>query len=170
MAEEHIPLSVKQQLRQDVGYACPKCGCPFLTFHLFDPTQGEMRKSNPSGKIYHNPDGMIALCSTCHRSCDPRPPYQPTLSKSQLRKLKHKRWPLEQLKHKFPWEPEKPPIVRLAGNYAGNSKSRLTDVLSFDGQRHIWFSRTQEGMFLLSFILQSGENQIVVRMDENTFE
>jgi len=165
-----IPLPVRQQLRQDVGYACPICGCPFLTFHHFDPTKGEMRKSNPGGKIYHNPNGMIALCSTCHRSCDPRPPYQPNLSKSQLRSLKNKRWPLEQLKHKFPWEPEKPPLVRLAGNYAGNSRNRLTKVLSFDGKPHIWFSRTEEGMFLLSFILQSRENQIVVKMDDNTFE
>src|SRR3954463_3584518 len=58
------PTSVRQQLRQEVGYGCPMpdCGRPYLEWHHFDPPWRERQ--------HHDPAGMIALCSECHPKAD----------------------------------------------------------------------------------------------------
>jgi hypothetical protein len=51
---EAIPEHVKEKLRTEVGYGCPICRSPFLTWHHFDPPY-RVRPHN-------DPEGMIALC------------------------------------------------------------------------------------------------------------
>lgn len=55
-----IPKSVKQRLRQEVGFGCPAkdCGNPYLEYHHFDPPW--------SVEKHHDPERMIALCSEHH--------------------------------------------------------------------------------------------------------
>lgn len=56
----NIPDRVKRQLRAEVGFGCPveDCGCPYLTYHHFDPPR-RVREHN-------EPAGMIALCRKHH--------------------------------------------------------------------------------------------------------
>ena len=53
----YIPEQVKRQLRQEVRFGCPVCGCPILEYHHIIPW----------AELKHNdPEHMIALCPTHH--------------------------------------------------------------------------------------------------------
>lgn len=95
------PDAVIRILRNEVGFACPICGSPFLTWHHFDPP---WRK-----KQHHNPEGMIALCPEHATHADGG-----HWTITQLRSLKH---PLNldaRVVASWPWQPEK--AVFMLGN------------------------------------------------------
>jgi hypothetical protein len=77
MARGHLPKSIKDELRREVGYVCPvaNCGLPYLTWHHFDPPW------EPSH--IHRVEGMVALCAVHHGAADTG-----AYSDDQLRLLK----------------------------------------------------------------------------------
>ncbi len=46
---EPIPDHVKEELRAEVGYGCPVCRSPFLTWHHFDPPYNVRPHNDPKG-------------------------------------------------------------------------------------------------------------------------
>ncbi len=88
------PVKVLKALRREVGFACPMCGSPFLTWHHFDPPWRERK--------HHNPNGMIALCPEHAAHADGG-----HFTIEQMRGLKR---PLDDsgiVSAKWPWAPEK---------------------------------------------------------------
>src|SRR5688572_23167474 len=70
-----IPREVTRQLRREVGYGCPECRKPLLTFHHFDPTwRGVEELCASEGRsptaADHKVTGMIALCQIHHDYAD----------------------------------------------------------------------------------------------------
>lgn len=51
----------RRELRREVGFCCPICGCPILEYHHIIPWS-EIKK--------HDIEHMIALCPTCHAQAD----------------------------------------------------------------------------------------------------
>lgn len=96
-----IPEEVKRQLRREVGFGCPLCRKPFLSWHHFDP---------PYHVEAHNrPEGMIALCLEHFAEAD-----QGLFSPEELRRLKVSPRSAEDAKGDFPsW---KKPNVREQDN------------------------------------------------------
>ena len=90
------PANVTRVLREEVGYACParrdgvRCSAPFLEYHHFDPPWAK--------QPHHNPQGMIALCNSCHPKADAG-----TWTKAELHAFKSAPSPLEQVRAHFPW-------------------------------------------------------------------
>ena len=148
-----IPPDVKRALRREVGFGCPICRSPFLTWHHFDP---------PYHVEPHNrPEGMIALCREHHDEAD-----QGLFSPDELRSLKQAQRSTEDVKGNYPsWR--KPNILlRIGGSYVGGSMA----VLSVVGNPVIALSRNEEDMLSLSFSLHNQEGRPVVIMEENAFE
>lgn len=132
---------VIRTLRQEVGFVCPVDGCqnPFLTWHHFDPPWHE--------KEHHNPNGMIALCRTHHDQAD-----NGAFTKEQLTLLKE---PKKNIVHaKFNWLRNKI-LVNVGGNYHYD----VTDAISMDGQRWIWFDRDSQNNLLLNFSMPSTDSK-----------
>src|SRR5580704_16752784 len=64
VASRTPPSQLRRELRRRSGFRCcfPKCQVPYLSYHHFDPPWEPHH--------VHNPDGMIALCSTHHGLAD----------------------------------------------------------------------------------------------------
>ena len=110
------PNTVIKALRREVGFACPVCGCPFLTWHHFDPPWRT--------KKHHNPKGMIALCPEHASHADGG-----HWSIDQLRGLKRPIAKENRIVASWPWKPER--AVFMLGNsyYVGERP-----LLSLDGR------------------------------------
>jgi len=89
------PRQVRDILAAEVNFGCPVagCGCPFLTWHHFDPPWC-VRK-------HHEPDGMVALCAS-HASFADGGHW----SNAQLRALKNDPFVKSRLSAVWPWDPE----------------------------------------------------------------
>ncbi|WP_102363534.1 hypothetical protein [Vibrio cyclitrophicus] len=88
------PKKVVQELRREVGFSCPICASPFLTWHHFSPTWRE--------KQHHNPKGMIALC--------PEHAAQADGGHFTVKQQQNLKCPLsieKVVSAKWPWQPEK---------------------------------------------------------------
>jgi len=146
------PQNVKRVLRQEVNYGCPvpNCGSPFLTWHHFDPPW--------SVKEHHNPEGMIALCTKCHPMAD-----SSAYSQGQLRNFKQNPNPIDFIKTKFPWMPEKC-IIRLGGCYAPDWCR-----ISISGKSILEIRKDDVGLTTVSFILKKENNETLATMNENVF-
>lgn len=59
LLSRRIPDPVRRQLRQEAFFGCAKCGSPILEYHHIIQF---------AEQAHHNPDHMIAICPTCHRS------------------------------------------------------------------------------------------------------
>lgn len=59
-----IPAAVRRQLRQEAFFGCAKCGSPILEYHHIVQF---------AEQAHHDPDHMIAVCPTCHRSLGKMP-------------------------------------------------------------------------------------------------
>lgn len=59
LVNRYIPAAVRRQLRQEAFFGCAKCGSPILEYHHIVEF---------AEQAHHNPDHMIAVCPTCHRS------------------------------------------------------------------------------------------------------
>lgn len=63
MTQESRPSvlsNVKQQLRQEAGFGCCRCGHPFIQYHHIIPWAEEQ---------HFRPEDMMVLCGQCHPLC-----------------------------------------------------------------------------------------------------
>lgn len=150
---DNIPPAVKRELRREVGFGCPICRSPFLTWHHFDP---------PYHVEAHNkPEGMIALCREHHDEAD-----QGHYSPAELLALKKSHRSSEDVTGNFPSWQKSNVLIRVGGNYFGGSRP----VVSVLGQPIIAISKNDSEMLALSFVLVNEYDQPIVRMVENAFE
>ena len=134
-----IPDAVKEKLRKEVGYGCPICRSPFLTWHHFDPPYNV--------RPHHDPNGMIGLCREHHDEADSN-----NWPAERLRALKNTLRSSEIVRGRFPsWEHECT-LVRLGGNYVGGSEV----LISIEGQPLVRLRRNAEGLLALSLDLCGG--------------
>lgn len=147
-----IPSEVKRILRSEVNYGCPvpSCGSPLLTWHHFDPPWHI--------KPHHNPEGMIALCTTHHPMADAG-----TFSVEQLRQFKQNPNALDTIKNKFEWYPEKC-LIRLGGCYAYDwCRITIANIKVLE------INKTTSGLTAISFLLEDENRKLLAEMDENLF-
>jgi hypothetical protein len=148
-----IPDQVKEKLRSEVGYGCPICRSPFLTWHHFDPPY--------SVRPHHEPDGMIALCGEHHDEAD-----NDNWPPERLRALKKTPRSAEDVKGSFPsWEHENI-LVRLGGNYTGGSEV----LVAIQGQPLVRFRRNAAGLLALSFDLWDSDGTPLLKVVNNALE
>lgn len=129
-----IPVGVRKQLRQEVGFGCPvpNCGNPYLTYHHFDPEWHVEQ--------HHDPPRMIALCREHHDKAA-------AFSKEQLRDMK--RTALAQRNEvvgRFDWM--RRDLLVIAG---GNAFFETKCPIGFRDQRVLWFNRDDQNHQLLNF-------------------
>ncbi len=146
------PVSVIKELRQEVGFVCPVDGCenPFLSWHHFDPPWCE--------KNHHNPKGMVALCRAHHDQAD-----NGAFTREQLVSLKASKND-NIVSAKFNWLRNK-----LLVNVGGNYHYEVTDAISIDGKRWIWFDRDSGGNLLLNFSMPSTDQKLRSVIRQNTW-
>jgi hypothetical protein len=146
-----------EELRREVGFGCPVCRSPFLTWHHFDP---------PWEVEHHwRPDGMIALCLEHHPNADPEGIGGNAYSPDELRRMKRKSYSLEEVKANFPSWQKKNILVRIGGCYASPSMP----VLSVSGVPQISVRRNEVGLLALSFQLRDKSDAVLVEMVDNWF-
>lgn len=146
------PADLIRELRQEVGFVCPVEGCqnPFLSWHHFDPPWHE--------KKHHNPKGMIALCRTHHDQAD-----NGAFTVEQLKSLKASN-NNKIVSAKFNWLRNK-----LLVNVGGNYHYDVTDAISIEGNRWIWFDRDSGGNLLLNFSMPSSDRRLRSFIRQNTW-
>jgi hypothetical protein len=150
---EAIPDHVTEKLRTEVGYGCPICRSPFLTWHHFDPPY--------STQPHNDPEGMIALCREHHDEAD-----NDNWPPERLRALKKTPRSGEDVKGSFPsWEHENI-LVRLGGCYTGGSEV----LVALQGQPLVRLRRNAVGLLALSFNLWDVDGNPLLRVVDNTLE
>jgi SEC-C motif len=128
------PKHVLEILRKEVGFGCPVegCGNPYLEWHHFDPPWRE--------KEHHDPDGMIALCTTHHPMADGG-----AYTKNQLRNLKNNKVESQKIKGQFHWLRNN--ILAVVG---GVYFYETYKILVIDSKDIIWFNRDEDGYLRLN--------------------
>ena len=142
------PVSVRRQLRKEVGFGCPFCGSPYLEYHHFDPTwaQGQL----------HRPEGMIALCTSHHRQAD-----NGTFTNQQL--YKQKRIIRDRfIRGKFEWRRRH--FVLLLG---GNVVHTVKNILRWDNNPIIWIDYDEDDYETLSMKFANTRGETVYEMIDN---
>jgi hypothetical protein len=150
--------SAIKELAWEVGFGCPVCRSPFLTWHHFDP---------PWEKEEHwRPEGMIALCIVCHPDADKKGDHAGAYSMEELRAMKMTNRSSEDVKGHFPtWQDKKSLLVRVGGCYADTS----APVISVNEIPQIALGKNEAGLLSLSFELRNTKNDVLVRMEDNWF-
>lgn len=143
------PATVRKQLRKEVGFGCPVCRNPYLSWHHFDPPWNQFK--------HHNPDGMIALCSEHHSKADGG-----AFTIEQLRKFKQKDYSAN-IKGSFNWMRHK--LLSVVG---GNFYYETPIIFQIMKTPIIWFTRDDTGYFLLNINMPSKSNEPRIKM-ENSF-
>jgi hypothetical protein len=141
---------VREELRKEVGFGCPvkNCGCPYLTWHHFDPPWNE--------KQHHDPEGMIALCAEHHNKADAG-----AFTKEQLKELKSNPYALT-VKGKFDWMRRKILLATGSGYYVDPYV-----VLRVKGENIISFTRDSSNFFLINIKLPNSDGSLKFTMEEN---
>lgn len=145
------PVSVRRQLRREVGFGCPVsgCGCPYLEYHHFDPEWSEFN--------HHNPDGMIALCQKHHSKAG-------AWTLEQCRELK--RNPnTTGISGRFEWMRRE--LVAIVG---GNYYLETPNIVVIQGVPVIWFDRDPQGYLLLGLRMLSVTGEPRAHLLENDWE
>lgn len=132
-----IPQAVKRELRQEVefGYPVPDCGNPYLEFHHFDPPWAVEK--------HHDPDRMIALCSTHHAKADAWNP-------EQVRALKRSPQNRPEVQGRIEWMSHS--ILAVVG---GNFYYETPTILMLNGRRVVWFERDEQHYLLLNISMDA---------------
>ena len=143
------PVSVRKELRKEVGFGCPVPGCgnPYLSWHHFDPPWNVEQ--------HHNPSGMIALCPVHHAKADVE-----TYTKDQLREFKQNATKSHtEIKGKFDWMRN-----RLLAVVGGNFYYETPIIFQFKDKPAIWFNRDDDGYLLLNvqMLTTSREPRVVI--------
>jgi hypothetical protein len=148
------PVSIRRQLRSEVGFGCPApdCGNPYLYWHHFDPPWSERQ--------HHNPEGMIALCGEHHAKADAG-----AFSADQLRHLKEGgATRSEEVRGRFDWMRRE--LLAVVG---GNFYYRTPVIFQFRKERAIWFNRDPDGYLLLNFRMLTTSGQPCIRIEDNSW-
>jgi hypothetical protein len=150
---------VKRILRREVGFSCPvlrtngkPCGCPYLTWHHFNPPWEIMK--------HHNPEGMIALCSTHHTLADGG-----RYTNDELRSFKanaEKRAIELNREDTLGWMRQD--LLTVMG---GNFYYKSPILLQYDGKPVIWFKRDEQEYLLLNIDLLPLTSQKRLSMRNN---
>jgi hypothetical protein len=144
------------QLRREVGFGCPICRSPFLTWHHFDPPWNIEK--------HWRPEGMIALCPLCHADADEKGKHAGTYTKEQLRAMKNTPRSTDDVKGHFPALGNKESLlVRIGGCYAGTGSS----LVSINGIPQITVNKNEAGILSLSFELRNIRDEISLQMEDN---
>ncbi len=148
------PSHVIRKLCQEVGFACPVCGSPFLTWHHFDPPW-KVRK-------HHNPLGMLALCPEHAAHADGG-----HWTIDQQRQLKRPLKLNERVQAAWPWQPEKA-VFMLGNSYYVGERA----LLSINGRCVLGASRYFPPEFdfstvTLSVSLQDNAGRPVLTLENN---
>ncbi len=148
------PSRVIKELCKEVGFACPVCGSPFLTWHHFDPPW-KIRK-------HHNPSGMIALCPEHAAHADGG-----HWSISQQRQLKRPLNLKERVQAAWPWQPEKA-VFMLGNSYYVGERA----LLGINGRRVLGAARYSPPGFshsavMLSVSLQDNTGRPILTLEKN---
>ena len=147
-----------EELRREVGFGCPVCRSPFLTWHHFDP---------PWHVEHHwRPEGMIALCHSCHDDADEKGGKPGAYSKDELRAMKMSSRSLEDVEGYFPtWQDKEQLLVRVGGCYTDSS----APVIGVNGEPQIALGKNEAGILSLSFELRNKNDDVVVKVVDNGF-
>jgi len=143
----HGQSATKRLLRKEVGFGCPICRKPFLTYHHFDPPWREQH--------HWNPDGMIALCREHHDKAEGG-----HYTKDALRRLKSASYSVSDVKEIFPWA-RTDFVIRVGGLYSCGSHA----VIHVDDEPVIQLTIGEDGLLSVSFVLRAADSAIVVQMD-----
>src|SRR5450432_802629 len=96
MSDKGKTLAI-EKLRQEVGFGCPVCRSPFLTWHHFDPPEHVEK--------HWRPEGIIAMCRVCHDDADEKGNRAGAYSKEELRAMKKAGRKSDDVKGHFPtWQ------------------------------------------------------------------
>lgn len=149
------PRAVKEELRKESGYQCsiPECGSPYLEWHHFDPPW-EIQE-------HHNPEGMLALCSTCHPLADGG-----AWTKDQLKNIKeaNRRKVLNlPIEGKFKFF-RNDFLLDTGGNYY--FRNRIAEV-SLHGSPLIWFEKNELGLKQLNVRLFNRAGIVYFQIENN---
>ncbi|GKW51784.1 hypothetical protein NCCP2140_08370 [Pseudoalteromonas sp. NCCP-2140] len=128
------PIDVIRKLRNEVGFGCPidECANPYLEWHHFDPPWHVEK--------HHNPEGMIALCTTHHKRADGG-----AYTKEQLMAFKNNKAHAEKVRGQFDWL--RNDLLAVVG---GNCYYETLKVLQIDGNDVVWFNRDEDGYLRLN--------------------
>jgi hypothetical protein len=130
------PPDVRAELRREVGFGCPVCGSPYLTWHHFDPPWRE--------REHHDPAGMIALCRLHHDAADVG-----AYTREQLRELKGRgRDARGAVGARFEWMRH-----RLLAVIGGGFYYETPTPLLIGDKPVIWFNRDEHNRFLLNIAM-----------------
>jgi hypothetical protein len=150
-ASQTPPAEIRSRLRKEVNFGCPICRSPFLTWHHFDP---------PWHKCYsHNEEGIIALCSNCHRQADGG-----AYTRQQLRDLKSKQIsdpPLGML----PWQVNGV-LIDFGGNYFIARTSKVFSI-RIANQEVFALRMDDYGYLKIDACIWNSRNELVLRLEEN---
>jgi hypothetical protein len=144
------PISVRRALRQQVGFGCPvpDCDNPYLTYHHFDPPWHV--------QAHHSPEGMIALCATHHAQADAG-----AFTDGQLRAMKHDAVS-RPIRGRFNWMRD-----RLLAVVGGNFYYETLTILTFRGEKSIWFNRDSDDRLLLNIRMLTSSGAPRLRLEDN---
>jgi hypothetical protein len=144
------PLDVRQQLRREVGFACPVegCGNPYLSWHHFEPPWSE--------REHHDPRGMIALCAEHHAMADAG-----AYTTEQLLALKG-RTPRDDPAGKFDWM-RRELLVVVGGNFYHETPI----AVQFRDKPVVWLNRDGEGNVLVNLAMLSTSGAPRASMQDN---
>jgi hypothetical protein len=146
-------------LRREVGFGCPICRSPFLTWHHFDPPW-DVEK-------HWRPEGIIAMCPICHADADKKGESAGAYSKGELRALKESNRSNQDVKGYFPtWQDKESLLVRVGGCYTDTS----APVILINDIPQITVGKNEAGILSLSFELRNKNDDILVKMEENWFD
>lgn len=156
MSDEGKSVAIAE-LRREVGFGCPVCRSPFLTWHHFDPPVHEKG-------IHWRTEGIVAMCPLCHADADEKGERAGAYSKDELRSMKKSQRSSEEVKGHFPaWEQKKRLLVRMGGCYADTH----SPLFSVNEVPQIVVGKNEAGLLSLSFELRNREDQVLLRMEEN---
>lgn len=156
MSDEGKSAAIRE-LRQQVGFGCPVCRSPFLTWHHFDPPVHETG-------MHWRTEGIVAMCPFCHADADEKGGSAGAYSKDELRAMKESSHSSEDVKGRFPaWEQKKSLLVRMGGCYADTH----SPLFSINGIPQIVIGKNEAGLLNLSFTLRNRQDQVLLRMEEN---
>jgi hypothetical protein len=145
-------------LRQEVGFGCPICRSPFLTWHHFDP---------PWHVEQHwRSEGIIALCPLCHGNADAKGSQPGAYSIPELRAMKHSAQSIDTVRAHMPtWQNKEHLLVRIGGCYTDTSGP----IISINGVAQLRVKRAENDLLLLSFELRNANDEVIVSMEDNVF-
>lgn len=149
-----IPKSVKEILREEVGFGCPvrDCGNPYLEYHHFDPPVHV--------KPHNDPKGMIALCAQHHKKADGN-----AYTTEQLHEFKKNRVHSKQVKGNLDWL--RRDFLSIVG---GNLYYETPVPVQIDGHNLVSFSRDANGFQRLNINMLSLRAEERLIIDENSWE